>query len=146
MAMISLVDRDRQWFKARVGLESPRRRERSPSALMPSWGRRSWSSRTPTADARFAGNPLVTGDPGIRFYAGAPLRSRTAATRSARSACSTASRAPSHGRQTAALETLAREVVARLDLARATPSSTGRRRPPRSRPRRCARAKSSRRG
>lgn len=72
-AAISLVDKDRQWFKACVGLpvrETPRdiafcdHTIRNDEALV---------VLDAAADPRFAHNPLVTGDPGIRFYAGAPL-------------------------------------------------------------------------
>jgi diguanylate cyclase (GGDEF)-like protein len=74
IAAISLIDADRQWFKARVGLaaeEAPRAQSFCAHAIL-----------TPseplvvpdaTADARFADNPVVTGEPGIRFYAGVPL-------------------------------------------------------------------------
>ncbi len=73
-ALISLVDDRRQWFKSRNGLaltETPRSQSFCSHALL-----------TPdqplivpdaTADARFADNPLVTGDSHIRFYAGVPL-------------------------------------------------------------------------
>jgi diguanylate cyclase (GGDEF)-like protein len=72
---ISLVDTDRQWFKAKVGLE-PRETPRDIA----------FCAHTVAADAplivpdamedeRFRDNPLVTGDPSIRFYAGLPLRS-----------------------------------------------------------------------
>lgn len=73
-ALVSLIDRDRQWFKARTGLdaqETPRGMAfcdhaiRNPDALM----------EIPDAalDPRFSGNLLVTGEPRIRFYAGMPL-------------------------------------------------------------------------
>ncbi|WP_414710760.1 GGDEF domain-containing protein [Pseudoxanthomonas sp.] len=74
MAAVTLIDRDRQWFKAQVGMDSP-----DPSLDT------SFCAHTvldPTAatvvpdatrDHRFADNPLVAATNGIRFYAGAPL-------------------------------------------------------------------------
>lgn len=74
IALVSLVDRDRQWFKARVGLaatETPRRVSFCAHAI-------SDSAPLIVADTqqddRFADNPLVTGDPHMRFYAGVPLQ------------------------------------------------------------------------
>ncbi len=73
IALISLVDGERQWFKARVGMDAtqtPREWSfcsvaiRSPDLL---------EVRDAKADPRFADNPLVTGTPGVRFYAGQPL-------------------------------------------------------------------------
>ena len=73
IAIISFVDERRQWFKSKVGLdvtETPRdwsfcahALEQKELLIVPD----------ATQDARFAQNPMVTGEPGIRFYAGAPL-------------------------------------------------------------------------
>lgn len=74
IALVSLITEDRQWFKARVGLdqmETPRDQAfcahaiRNPLAIM--------EVQDASTDPRFMHNPLVVGEPGIRFYAGAPL-------------------------------------------------------------------------
>ena len=73
IALVSLVDADRQWFKARVGLaaaETPRAASMCAHAVFS--GQPLLISDT-HADERFVDNPLVTGDPFIRFYAGVPL-------------------------------------------------------------------------
>jgi anti-sigma regulatory factor (Ser/Thr protein kinase) len=76
MAAISLVDRDRQWFKARVGLsaqETPRSISFCTHAIEQ---RGIFIVPDALKDARLRDNPQVTGDPHIRFYAGAPLITR----------------------------------------------------------------------
>lgn len=74
ISLISLVDVDRQWFKARVGL-GPQQTSRDVSFCAHAVAAES-QLVVPNAldDERFADNPLVTGDPEIRFYAGMPLR------------------------------------------------------------------------
>ncbi len=74
IALISLIDLERQWFKANVGLpgvnETPRDIAFCNYAIRSDAVLEVPDAR---ADARFAANPLVTGAPAIRFYAGAPL-------------------------------------------------------------------------
>lgn len=74
IALITLLDDKRQWFKANIGLEPLRQTDRAiafcahaiqTSALM--------EVCDAQKDARFSQNALVTGEPGIRFYAGVPL-------------------------------------------------------------------------
>jgi GAF domain-containing protein len=74
IALISLVDENRQWFKAKVGLETSETARRSPSAPTPFRAQTCSKYPTRATTAAFSSNPLVTGDPNIRFYAGAPLR------------------------------------------------------------------------
>ena len=76
MAFISFVERDRQWFKSTVGLEvseTPRALSFCAHAIL---GTGVLVVPDACADPRFADNPLVTGEPFLRFYAGCPLRAR----------------------------------------------------------------------
>ncbi len=73
IVLVSLVDTNRQWFKSCVGLdvsETPREVSFCGHAIL-----QEGIFEIPDAsrDPRFADNPLVTGDPLIRFYAGCPL-------------------------------------------------------------------------
>lgn len=74
IVLVSLIDLDRQWFKARVGLDAC---ETSLDVSFCTYAVKKnevMVVKDATLDDRFKANPLVAGEPGIRFYAGAPLR------------------------------------------------------------------------
>lgn len=74
ISLVSLLDSDRQWFKSRVGLdavETPRNISFCQFAIM---GNDIYEITNALENELFSKNPLVTGDPNIRFYAGVPLK------------------------------------------------------------------------
>ncbi|KQP77484.1 hypothetical protein ASF57_19475 [Methylobacterium sp. Leaf117] len=73
IALISLLDEDRQWFKARCGLSDDGTSRDVAFCNHTIQGDGILIVEDARNDARFTSNPLVTGAPGIRFYAGAPL-------------------------------------------------------------------------
>lgn len=73
ISLISLIDKDRQWFKSKVGLEveeTPRALSFCQYAIMED---KYFEVADATKDVRFEDNELVTADPNIRFYGGYPL-------------------------------------------------------------------------
>ncbi|MCJ2188871.1 GAF domain-containing protein [Novosphingobium beihaiensis] len=76
IALISLVDEERQWFKAAIGLdvsETPRSISFCAHAIR---SEDIFLVADALADPVFSNNPLVQKDPGIRFYAGAPIETK----------------------------------------------------------------------
>ncbi len=121
IALISLVDAERQWFKSKVGVDV------SETARNISFcGHTILSNKTlvvndALCDQRFVNNPLVTSDPSIRFYAGAPLISPEGHALGSLCVIDRQPRSLSEA-QKISLEALARQVVAQLELRRVSAS------------------------
>jgi diguanylate cyclase (GGDEF)-like protein len=119
IALISLIDADRAWFKARVGLdaaECPRDRAFCAHALLDPHNPLEVGDTT--ADPRFAENPLVCGAPDIRAYLGVPLV--TPEGHALGTLCVMDKRPKPHDPEAvASMQTLARAVSASLELRRA---------------------------
>ncbi|MBI5131146.1 MAG: GAF domain-containing protein [Rhodopseudomonas palustris] len=117
VALVSLVTDERQWFKARVGFDECQTDLRSSVCAHALVESDLLVVPDLTRDPRTMHNPLVTGDPLIRFYAGAPLR--TADGHVLGSLCAIDTKVRPGGlteSQSNALRNLARQVVALLEL------------------------------
>ena len=118
IGLVSLVDRDRQFFKARVGVditETPRKGSFCDFAVRQ---RGIFVVPDATKDARFAGHTLVTGPPGLRFYAGAPLIAPQGAAIGTLCVLDTQARRGLSELEAGLLDSLGRETMALLELAR----------------------------
>lgn len=120
IALISLIDESRQWFKARVGLEvteTPRDQAFCAHAIL---GDDTMVVPDATTDERFRENPLVVEDPSIRFYAGAPLRTNEGHALGTLCVIDRSPRGETglDASQIAVLEALSRQAVRLLELRR----------------------------
>ncbi len=120
IAVVNLIDQGRQWFKAETGLgvrETPLDTSFCAHALLQEDG---MVIPDATRDARFEGNPLVTGEAGLRFYAGRLLKSADG--HALGTLCVLDVQTRPEGLtplQAETLDVLARQVMAQLELRRA---------------------------
>ena len=117
ISLISLVDDERQWFKARVGLNTVQTAREHAFCQYAMLANDVYEVPDAAADSRFSQNPLVTGDPHIRFYAGAPLVTPEGHPLGTLCALDTVPRHLTTD-QREALRVLARQAMAHLELRR----------------------------
>jgi PAS domain S-box-containing protein len=118
IALVSLIDHDRQWFLSRRGIdaaETPRDLAFCAHAIL---SRETLIVPDTRADERFRDNPFVTGDLNVRFYAGTPLVAPNGHAVGTLCVIDAKARSLSPA-QLAALEALGRQVVGQLELRRA---------------------------
>lgn len=117
IAVVNLIDRDRQWFKSEIGLgvrETPLDTSICAHAILQ---QDLFVVPDTLQDARFRSNPLVTGDPHLRFYAGALLKTPDGLPLGTVCVLDTQPRLL-RPEQTEALRALARQAMAQIELRR----------------------------
>ena len=117
IALISLIDPNRQWFKSRVGLDAEETSRDIAFCSHAILQDDVFEIPNATLDPRFHDNPLVTGAPDIRFYAGAPLITPSGHAIGTLCAIDSKPRKLTET-QKASLQTLSKSVVAHLELKR----------------------------
>lgn len=117
IALITLVEEERQWFKSKVGIESQQTSRRDSFCSHTVLQDEVLVVPNSLADDRFFDNPLVTGDPMIRFYAGAPLTTQSGHKLGSLCVIDIKPRELSAD-QVTGLQSLARQVVSQMELRR----------------------------
>ena len=115
ISLVSLIDENRQWFKANKGLsinETPREIAFCAHAIQQN---DMMIVEDVTLDSRFKNNPLVTSDPDIRFYAGMPLTTTDGFKLGTLCVIDKVARVLTEDQQSA-LQTLAKQVIRLIDL------------------------------
>jgi diguanylate cyclase (GGDEF)-like protein len=115
IALVSLIDANRQWFKAHVGIQTCETSRSVSFCAHAILKNELFEIEDASRDPRFSDNPLVRGEPGIRFYAGMPL---VLPTGEAVGTLCVIDRVPRRldATQRMALEVLARNVVTELEM------------------------------
>ncbi len=115
IALVSLIDEDRQWFKSKVGLEAPETTRDISFCQYAIMDDTPYEVVNATENPIFKDNPLVTGDPNIRHYAGFPLKNPQGYNLGTLCVINSVPGQLSEDQNTA-LKTLANQVTAQLEL------------------------------
>lgn len=115
IGLVSLVDADRQWFKAAIGLPVRESRRSLAFCAHAILQESVFTVEDATADPRFADSPMVLDEPNIRFYAGIPVSTSNGLPLGTLCVIDTVARRL-NPEQKQALVVLARQVNARLEL------------------------------
>lgn len=115
ITLISIIDEQRQWFKSKIGISDSETLRKDSFCQYAIMDNSIFEVENSIEDERFVNNPYVTGDPNIRFYAGAPLTTSDGFNLGTLCVIDTKPRKLSEN-QKLALNILANEVVANIEL------------------------------